>query len=163
MTRLPPGGYFHTKNEIRPVKLQCIKINPHISHSLRRPEHDELSHYAKKIDKITNGRNFYKSWQAAHLLEMVMCRNERDPASVVEDTEWTRFGLQTDGWTDGQTTWNQYNPINFVGGWGVGGGGVGGGGGISLWPISTTSCTWLHWAKINEFNSIREKLNHSNN
>ena len=26
---------------------------------------------------------------------------EMDVASIVEDTEWTRFGLQTDGWMDG--------------------------------------------------------------
>ena len=29
-----------------------------------------------------------------------MCKYEMDPANIVEDTEWTRFGLQTDGQAD---------------------------------------------------------------
>ena len=29
-----------------------------------------------------------------------MCKYEMDPTSIVEDTERTRFGLQTDGRTD---------------------------------------------------------------
>ena len=33
-----------------------------------------------------------------HLLKLVdkMCRYQMDPASFVEDTEWTPFGLNTD-------------------------------------------------------------------
>ena len=44
-----------------------------------------------------------------HLLKLLdkMCKYEMDPASIVEDTEWTQFCPQTDrgtdGWTDGQT------------------------------------------------------------
>ena len=43
-------------------------------------------------------------WHATHLLELVdkICIYEIDLASVVEDTERTTFGLQTDGQTDGQ-------------------------------------------------------------
>ena len=29
-----------------------------------------------------------------------MCKYSMDPASIVEDTEQARFGLQTDGWKD---------------------------------------------------------------
>ena len=29
-----------------------------------------------------------------------MCEYEMDPATIVEDTEWTRFGLQMDGQMD---------------------------------------------------------------
>ena len=52
-----------------------------------------------------------------------MCKYDMD--GVVEDTERTRFVLQmdghtdgprTDGQTDGQNEWNQYIPLNFVGG-----------------------------------------------
>ena len=31
-----------------------------------------------------------------------MCKNEMDPASIVEDTEWTGFCPQMDRWRDGQ-------------------------------------------------------------
>ena len=42
-----------------------------------------------------------------------MCKYELDPASIVEVTEWTRFCTQTDGQTDGRTTWNQYSPFQL--------------------------------------------------
>ena len=55
-----------------------------------------------------------------------MCIHEMDPASIVEDTERTRFCPQTGRRMDGQTRWNQYTlRFNFVE---VGGGGGGGGG-----------------------------------
>ena len=41
-----------------------------------------------------------------------MCKYEMDPASIVEDTARTRFCPQTDGRTDGRTTWNQYTPLS---------------------------------------------------
>ena len=37
-----------------------------------------------------------------------MCKYEMDPASIVDDTERTQFGLRTDERRDGQTKWNQY-------------------------------------------------------
>ena len=44
------------------------------------------------------------------------------PGSIVEDTEWRWFYLQTDAqkdrqmyvYTDRWTKWNQYTPLNFV-------------------------------------------------
>ena len=52
-----------------------------------------------------------------------MCKYEMDPASIVEDTERTWFGLQMGRQTDGRserrtggwTKWNQYTHFNFVG------------------------------------------------
>ena len=38
-----------------------------------------------------------------------MRKYEMDLASIVEDTEWTRFYLQTDR----QTRWNQYTPLQL--------------------------------------------------
>ena len=45
-----------------------------------------------------------------------VCKYKMDPESIVKDTEWIRFHLQKDGWTDGQKEWNQYPPLNFIGG-----------------------------------------------
>ena len=50
-----------------------------------------------------------------------MCKYEMDLASIVEDTEWTWFGLQTYGQTDRLKT---VYPLNFVGDGGGGGGGI---------------------------------------
>ena len=122
-----PKGYFHTKNEVRLVKILCMKINLHIYikkkrkinlhiyHIQRRPEHEVLSHYVELFSNNPNFAIFIKSWNVTHLLKLVdkNCKYEMDPASIVEDTEWTQFGWQTDG----RTVWNQYTPLNFVG-WG---------------------------------------------
>ena len=45
-----------------------------------------------------------------------MCKYERDPASIVEDTEWTRFCPQAVWQTDGQTDKVKplYPPFNFI-------------------------------------------------
>ena len=49
-----------------------------------------------------------------------MCKYEMDPASIMEDTERTRFSPQTDGHmdrrTDGRTDDEKpvYPPFNFV-------------------------------------------------
>ena len=58
-----------------------------------------------------------ESWHATHLkLVEKMCRYERDPASIVEDTG-TRFGLQTDGRTDRRMDRvKPVYPLNLVGG-----------------------------------------------
>ena len=57
-----------------------------------------------KLKKI-NLEFFQQSLHAAHLLNLLdkMGKYEMDPASIVEDTERTRFGLHTDGRRDGQT------------------------------------------------------------
>ena len=46
-----------------------------------------------------------------------ICKYDTDPASIVEDIDQTRFGLQTDIQTDFWTMWNQYTPHKFVGAW----------------------------------------------
>ena len=72
---------------------------------------------------------------------------EMDPAKIVEDTERTRSGLQTDGRTDNMIPIYPFN-FNFVGGeclcvcvcvlgGGGGGGGGTGGGGTPLGEYST--------------------------
>ena len=38
-----------------------------------------------------------------------------DLTSIVEDTERTRFGLQTERQMNGRINLNQYTPLNFVG------------------------------------------------
>ena len=60
--------------------------------------------------KVTNLKNLQKNTShATHLLKLIdnICKYEMDPASIVEDTEWTQFcpqmDRQTDGRTDGQT------------------------------------------------------------
>ena len=45
-----------------------------------------------------------------------MCKYEMDPASIVEDTEQTRFRPQTGR----RTSWNQYTPLQLR--WRGGGG-----------------------------------------
>ena len=51
----------------------------------------------------------------SHVLKLVdmMCKYEMDPASIVEDTELTRFCPQTDRRTDGQGE-TSIPPFNFV-------------------------------------------------
>ena len=81
----------------RPVKFRSIKIDPHISHTKRRPEYDVLSHWWKNGKKSTL-RILKMAWHTTHFLKLIdkMCKYEMDPANVVKDTERTRFGLQTD-------------------------------------------------------------------
>ena len=71
-----------------------------------------------------------------HHLKLVnkMCKFEMDPVSIVQDTEQTLFGLQTNGQMDGRIdrqadrqSKTSIRPLNFVGGGGGGGGGEGGG------------------------------------
>ena len=52
-----------------------------------------------------------KTLHATHLLKLLdkECKNEMDPASIVEDTERTRFCPQMDR----QTRWNQYTPLQL--------------------------------------------------
>ena len=56
--------------------------------------------------KVTNLKNSskFQTLHMTHLLKLLdkMCKYEMDPMSIVEDTERTRFGPQTDRWTDGQ-------------------------------------------------------------
>ena len=51
-----------------------------------------------------------------HLLKLLdkVCKYEMDPASIVEDTEWTRFCPQMDGQMDKWTRWNQYTPFQVM-------------------------------------------------
>ena len=71
---------------------------------------------------MSNFKIFQKTQHATHLLKLVdkMCKYEMDPASIVEDTERTRFCPQTDRRTDGQTDRRTddvkpvYPPFNFV-------------------------------------------------
>ena len=60
-----------------------------------------LSHEVKQFGKL-------KTKHRTHLLKLVdkMCKYKMDPTSIVEDTEWTQFHLQTDGRIDGWTKRN---------------------------------------------------------
>ena len=72
-----------------------------------------------KQDKVINLKNLPKlqiseSWKKkplhmTHLLKLLdkMCKYEMDPASIVEDTERTRFSPQTNR----RIRWNQYTPL----------------------------------------------------
>ena len=64
--------------------------------------------------KVTNFEKLPKL-HATHLLKLLdnMCKYEMDPMSIIEDTERTRFGPQTDRRTDGQGD-TSIPPINFV-------------------------------------------------
>ena len=55
-----------------------------------------------------------KALHTTHILNLLdrMCKCEMDPASIMEVTEWTLHVFCPQ--TDGQTTWNQYPPFNFV-------------------------------------------------
>ena len=63
------------------------------------------SYHFKEIAKNSNFVTLHKTQHTTHLVKLVdkMCKNEMDPASIVEeDTEQTRFCPQTDRQTDGQ-------------------------------------------------------------
>ena len=60
---------------------------------------DVLSHVLKKKIAKLQILELKKNWNTTHLLKLV---DKINPASIVEDTEQTRFGLQN-GWTGGQT------------------------------------------------------------
>ena len=81
---------------------------------MNMPEHDVLSLEVKKNGKNSNFGILSTTQHVAHLLKLAhkMCKYEIDPASIVEDTEQTQLRLQMIGWTE----WNQYTPLNFVGG-----------------------------------------------
>ena len=66
-----------------------------------------------KLKKFATNSNFgilYIAWHATHLkLLDKMCKYEMDLASIVEDTDRTRFCPHTDG----RTTWNQHTPFQL--------------------------------------------------
>ena len=69
----------------------------------RWPDHGVLSHEVKKNPaKIRISEMVSKPQQAIYFQKLVdkMCKYEMDLASIVEDTERTRFCLQADGWTN---------------------------------------------------------------
>ena len=77
-------------------------ITPTIdSHYIPSQERQSESYKLKKISL----EFFQQSLHAADFLKLLdkMGKYEMDPASIVEDTERTRFGLHTDGQTDGRT------------------------------------------------------------
>ena len=57
----------------------------------------------KTLPKLSNLKK--TTLYATQRLKLIdkMCKYEMDPASIVEDTEWTRFCPQTDGETDRRT------------------------------------------------------------
>ena len=99
-------------------RLACVQLDRQAC-VLRYPRHPMItltidSHYipsqerqreSYKLKKRLSLKFFQQSLHAAHLLKLLdkMGKYEMDPASIVEDTERTRFGLHTDGRTDGQT------------------------------------------------------------
>ena len=93
-------------------------------HSTPPPPHDYPYYWVildpkSKEDKVkdTNLKNspkfnfFKQTSHATYILKLLdnMCKYEMDPASIVEDTELTRFCPQTDR----RTRWNQYTPFQL--------------------------------------------------
>ena len=125
VTHLPHGGYFHTKNEIRPVKIQYIfwTKSPHISH----PE-EARTWCTESLSKNKINRQKFKfwnskiNWHATHPLKLVdkMCKYEIDLTSTVEDTAdtiWStdrRTDRRTDRKTDRLTKWNRRENCSTV-------------------------------------------------
>ena len=78
--------------------------------------------YKLKKSQIFKFWNFTKRYYTAHLMKLIykMCRYEINLASIVEDTDRTRFSPQTDGQTDGwPVRWmagreTSIPPFNFV-------------------------------------------------
>ena len=58
--------------------------------------------------------NFKQTWHATYLLKLFdkMCKYEMDPASIVEDTEQTRFAYRR---TDGQTPPGAWKRFHITG------------------------------------------------
>ena len=77
------------------------------------------SYKFKEFAKTSNLLTFIKTLHWTHLLKLLdkMCKYELDPASILEDTERTRFCPQMDrrreGRTDGQGE-TSIPPFNFV-------------------------------------------------
>ena len=107
-----------------------------------------LPHPKSKQDKVKvtnlNLKNLPKlqilksTLHAIHLLKLFdkMCKCKMDLASIVEDTERTRFCPQTDRWMDRRTRWNQYTPfqLRWSGGYN---------------KTSRNVCTWhIYWSDI---------------
>ena len=82
--------------------------------------------------KVTNLKNLpklqiFEFWKknlyATQFLKLLdkVCKDEMDTASIVEDTEQTRFCPQmdkrTDRRTEAQTRWNQYTPLQLCWVW----------------------------------------------
>ena len=71
------------------------------------------SYKFKKNAKNSNFEILQEILHATHLLKLLdkMHKYEMDPIRTVGATERTRdAGRTRDGWTDGQTEWNQYTP-----------------------------------------------------
>ena len=109
------------------LEQPCCPMITHTIHSYWIPSQNKTSQ-SYKFQEFANTSNFLilmKTLHATHLLMKLfdkMCKYEMDPASIVEDTEQTRFCPQMDRWMDGQTNrrkrWNQYTPFQLH--WSVG-------------------------------------------
>ena len=73
----------------------------------------------KEIAKNSSFRICHKTQHATHLLKLVdkICKYEMDMASIVDDTQWTRFFPQTDRWTNGQGEASVPRVISKFVGW----------------------------------------------
>ena len=72
----------------------------------------------KEFAKTSNFLISEQTLHTTHFLKLLdkMCKYAMDPASIVEDTERTRFYPQTDRQTDGQGE-TSISPFNFVERW----------------------------------------------
>ena len=72
------------------------------------------SYKFKKFAKKSNLEILQDTLHATHILNLLgkMCKYEIDPASIVEDTEWTPFCPQMDGPTD-RRSWTPPPPPPF--------------------------------------------------
>ena len=88
------------------------------SHQTQSQNKTKSSYKFKKIAKNANFETLQETLHATHFLKLFdkMYKYEMDPTRTVGATEQTRDarqtrdGRRTDGWTDGRTEWNQYNP-----------------------------------------------------
>ena len=108
------------------LELECLRIpptlHPMITHTIdqfildpnvktRQSQSYTFKEFAKTSIFLILKNDLHKT----NFLKLIdkMCKYEMDRASIVEYTEWTRFCPHTDGRTNGQTRWNQYNPLQF--------------------------------------------------
>ena len=111
----PPPTHTHTHTH---TQHPMIMITHTIIHTRSHVKTIQSQIYKfKTIAKNPKFEILHKTLHATHLLQLPnkMHKYEMDPTRTVSATEQTRHAGQTDGRTDRQTEWNQYNtPNNFA-------------------------------------------------
>ena len=126
---LRPASYTHQNSKGTHQLLTRTTRTPAFWDTPRRPmitptidsywiPSQSQSYKFEKLAKASNFGILQKSLHTTHLLKLLdkMCIYEMDQACIAEVTERTRLCPHTDGqtdrWTDGQMTWNQYTPLS---------------------------------------------------